>query len=198
VTTTRRDSVRATTRVVPAGPPKYVPPAFRDNKGTPRCSFQQDWWSQNFRRDPPPHRDPPSQAPRPSDSPNWRAHSPNRPPTSRSPSPSPQPPMTPPASPSHPPEAPPITLQHHPESRLGSELVSLIKATSDALRGIALVAEKLVRRVNAERRLAHRPRRTWSLREDAHGNTVCPQPPVFPSGRGVPVTGSLACSVAIA
>jgi hypothetical protein len=199
VTATRHDDFRATTRVVPAGPPKYVPPALRDIKGTPRCSFQQNPWSQTFRRDPPPHRDPQNQVPRPSDSPNWRAHSPNRPATSRSLSPPPQPPMTPPASPSHPLEMPHVAPQRHPESQLGSELVALIKATSDALRGIALVAEKLVRRVNAERRLAHRPRRiSWSLRGDAHGNTVRPQPPVFPSGRGVPVTGSLGDSEAIA
>ncbi|KIM73063.1 hypothetical protein PILCRDRAFT_15547 [Piloderma croceum F 1598] len=101
---------------------------------------------------------------------------------------------SPPASPtrSFRPEIPPATPQHHPESELGSELITLIKATSNALQGIVLVAEKLIRRVNAERRMAHKLQRTaWSSREDTRGNAVCLQPPAFPPGRGVPVTGSL-------
>ena len=52
---------------------------------------------------------------------------------------------------SHPPEMPHVAPQHHPESQLGSKLIALVKATSDALRGIALVAEKLVHWANAER-----------------------------------------------
>jgi hypothetical protein len=157
VTATQRDRFRATTHVAPTVPPQYIPPAHRHDTGSPHRSFQQNLWSQNFRRDPPPHKYTPTHSPKPSDSLNWHAPSPNRPATFRSLSPPLHPPSTPSASP-YPPEIPPAALQHHPESQLGSELISLIKATSDALRGIALVVEKLVRWVNAERQLAHKPR----------------------------------------
>ena len=93
---------------------------------------------------------------------------------------------TTPISPLPTPEIPQTTQQYHLESRLGSELISLIKATLEALRGIAQVAERLIQWANAECRLAHKLQwMTWSLREDAHGNTVCSQPPVFASGRGI-------------
>ena len=136
--------------------------------------------------------------PKHSDSPNWCAPSPNHSISFRNPSP-PQSPPVPPTSPLPTPEIPRTTQQYHSESRLGSELISLIKATSEALRGIAQVAERLIRRANAERRLAHKLQQTtWSLREDAHGNTVCSQPPVFPSGRGVSAAGLPEVSEAIA
>jgi hypothetical protein len=167
--------------------------------GTPRRSFQHNPWSQNFRRDPPPHKDSPIRSPRPSDSPNWRAPSPSRPASFRSPSPPPQSPPTLPTSPLHTPETVPVPQQHHTESRLTVELISIIKTTSEALQSIVRVAEKLIRQVNAERRLAHKPRRIhWSLREDALGNVCCSQPPMFPSGRGVPAAGSPAASDSIA
>ena len=198
VTETRRARFRATTRAVHPGPPLYVPPALRGDGETPHESRRRTPWSQDVRRDPPPHKDPLQSLPRHSDSPNWRTLSPNRPITFRSPPASPQPPTppanSPPASPtrSFHPEIPPATPQHHLESELGSELIALIKATSNALQGIALVAEKLIRRVNAERRLAHKSKgMTWSSREDTCGNAVCLQPPAFPPVRGAPVTGSL-------
>jgi len=154
----------------------YVPPALRSDGETSYESQQCVLWSQNVRRDLPPHRDPPQSPLRRSDNSNWRAPSPNCPITFWSPPASPQlpasPANSPPASPTHlfRPKIPPATPQHHLESKLGSELISLIKATSNALQGIALVAEKLIRRVNAERRLTHKSQRmTWS----SHVETQC-------------------------
>jgi hypothetical protein len=149
-------------------------------------------------RDPPPHRDPP-QSPRDVRTARTGAHlALTAPPHSGAHSPPPQSPPTPPISPLCP-NIPPMPPQHHTESQLTSELVSLIKTTSEALQSIIRIAERLIHQVNAERRLAHKPQRSsWSLREDAHGNTVCPQPPAFPSGRGVPVTGSLGGSEVLA
>ena len=84
-------------------------------------------------------------------------------------------------------------------SQLTFDLVSLIKTTSEALQNIVHIAAQLVHQANAERRLAHKSQQmAWSLREDTHGNTVRSQPPAFSSGRGVPVTGSLRGSEAIA
>ena len=77
-------------------------------------------------------------------------------------------------------------------SQLTSDLVSLIKTTSEALQNIVHIAAQLVCQANAERRLARKSQ--WmaqSSREDTRGYAVCPQPPASPSGRGVPVTGSL-------
>jgi hypothetical protein len=174
-----------------------VPPALRGDTRTYRGSQQSHSCHPEAWRDLPPHKEPPQSPPRCSDSPNWRTPSPNRPASFWSPSP-PQSPPAPPISPLCS-EIPPMPSKHHTESRVVSELVSIIKTTSDALQSIIWIAERLIRQVNAERRLAHKPRRSsWSLREDAHGNTVRPQPPAFPSGRGVPVTGSLGGSEVLA
>ena len=84
-------------------------------------------------------------------------------------------------------------------SQLTSDLVSLIKTTSEALQNIVRIAERLMHQANAERRLAHKSQRmAWSSCEDARGYAVCPQPPASPSGRGVPVTRSLGGSESIA
>jgi hypothetical protein len=90
------------------------------------------------------------------------------------------PPNSPPASPNplHPPEISPIPQQHHFESQLGSELISLIKATSEALRSIAQVAERLIRRVNTERRLAHKSQRTLGVRVRTRVETQCALSPL--------------------
>jgi hypothetical protein len=195
VTATRRDGFRATTRAVPDGSPRYVPPALRNEYRTPwRSQLQQTSTSKDW-RDPPPHRDLPENPPKHSDSPNWRAPSPNRPTSFRNPSPPLQSPPAPPISPSYPPEMLFTPPKRHIESRLTFELVSVIKTTSEALQSIIRVTEKLLRQVNASRRLAHRPqKRSWSLHEDMHGNVVHSPPPTFPSGRGVSVTGSLEVS----
>jgi hypothetical protein len=190
MTATRRDGFRATTRTVPDGSPRYVPPALRSEYRTPwRSQLQQTSTSKDW-RDPPPHKDLPESPLKRSDSPDWRAPSPNRPVSFKSPSPPPQSPA-PSASPLRPPETVRIPLQHHTQSHLTSELVGIIKTTSEALQGIVRIAEKLIRQVNASRRLAHRPHKLRrSLREDALGNVCCSSPPTFPSGRGVSVTGS--------
>ena len=195
VTATRREDFRATTRAARIGPPLYVPPALRNDGETPYRSQQRIPWPRDVRRDPPPHRDPQQSPPRRSDSPNWRAPSPDRPAAFRSYSPPPQPPPTPPICPN----IPSMPPQNHTRSQLTSDLVSLIKTTSEALQGIVRIAERLIHQVNAERRLAHKPQRSsWSSREDTRGNAVCLQPPAFPSGRGVPVTGSPECSEVLA
>ena len=195
---TRRARSHATTRAVHPRPPLYVPPALCGDGETPHESRQRTPWSQDVRRDPPPHKDPLQSPLRRLDSPNWRTPGPNRPATFRSPPAPPQSPAppanSPPASPTCPfhPKTPPTTQQHHFKSQLGTELIALIKTTSEALQSIAQVAEGLICWVNAERRLAHKLQRTtWSSHEDTRGNAVCLQPPVFPSGRVVPVTGSL-------
>jgi hypothetical protein len=175
-----------------------VPPALRYDKGTSqRSSLPNPGHSKGW-RDPPPHKDPSARSPKRSDSPNWRAPSPNRPTSFRNPSPPPQSPA-PSASPLHPSETVRIPLQHHTQSQFTSELIGIIKTTSEALQSIVRVAEKLIRQVNASRRLAHRPQKfRRSLREDALGNMCCSPPPMFPSGRGVSVTGSPGASEAIA
>jgi hypothetical protein len=78
VTTTRRERFRATTHAKRDGPPVYIPPALRSDGETPYESQRRIPWSQDIRRDPPPHRDPPQSPPRRLDNPNWRAPSPNR------------------------------------------------------------------------------------------------------------------------
>jgi hypothetical protein len=188
VTATRHDRFRATTHAAHTGQPRYVPPALRNNiKTSYRSQYTQSNRSNNW-RDSPPHKDPSARNLKRSDSPNWRAPSPNRPTTFRNPSPLPQSPPTPLISPPCP--TPLMPPKNHAESRLTLELVSLIKTTSEALQKVVCIAERLIRQVNAERRLAHKPWRTpWSLHEDVHGNAVCPQSPAFPSGRGVPVAG---------
>ena len=205
MTATDRDRVRATTHATHTGAPRYVPPALRSHQGTSHGSKSPQFDHSSGWRDPPPHKIPQNAPKKCSDSPNWRAPSPNRPITFRNPPAFPQPPASPanspPTSPTRSlhPETPPTAQQHRFESQLGSELIALIKTTSDALRSIAQVAEGLIRRVNAERRLAHKSQRmTWSSREDTRGNAVCLQPPAFPPVRGAPVTGSLQCSDSIA
>src|SRR6202167_1770700 len=100
----------------------------------------------------------------------------------------PSPPQSPTPSTSslHPPETVRIPPQHHTQSQLTSELIGIIKTASEALQSIVQVAEKLIRQVNASRRLAHRPQKFGrSPREDAPGNVGCSSPPTFPSGRRV-------------
>jgi hypothetical protein len=56
-----------------------------------------------------------------------------------------------------------------------------------------------VRQINAERCLAHKLQPgVLGAHKDVPGNMVCPQPPTFPSGRGVPVAGPLGGSDSIA
>jgi hypothetical protein len=193
MTTTRRAHFRTTTRAERHGSPRYVPPALRGDNGTSRRSSPSNPGSSEGWRDPPPHIDPPNPKPKRSDSPNWRAPSPNRPASFRNPSPPPQLP-TPSASPLRPPKTVRIPPQHHTQSQLTSELIGIIKTTSETLQGIVRIAEKLIRQVNASRRLAHRPRKyNWGLHEDVLGNA-----PTFPPGRGESVTGSPGASEAIA
>jgi hypothetical protein len=190
VTATRRARFRTTTRVERDGSPRYVPPALRDVKGTSRRSSLPNPGHSEGWRDPPPHKDPSVHSPTRSDSPNWRAPSPNRPISFKNPSPPPQSP-TPSTSPLQTPETVRVPPRHHTQSQLTSELIGIIKTTSEALQSIVRVAEKLIRQVNASRRLAHRPQKFGrSPREDAPGNVGCSSPPTFPSGRRVSVTGS--------
>ena len=198
VTATQRDGFRATTRAKRDGPPLYIPPALRGDGETTYESQRRVPWSQDVRRDPPPHKDLSTRGRKRSDSPNWRAPSPDRPASFRSHSPPPQPPPTPPICPPcpHIPFSPQKNLTG---SQLTSDLISLIKTTSEALQSIVRIAERLMHQANAGRRVAHKSQRmAWSSREDACGNVVCPQPPMFPSGRGVPVTGSLGASEVLA
>jgi hypothetical protein len=60
-----------------------------------------------------------------------------------------------PVCPLHTPETLPKPQQHHTESQVISELVSIVKTTSDALQNIVWIA---IRQVNAERQLAHKPK----------------------------------------
>jgi hypothetical protein len=199
VTATQRDGFRATTRVKRDGPPLYIPPALRGDGETTYESQRRVPWSQDVRRDPPPHKDLSTRGRKRSDSPNWRAPSPDRPASFRSHSPPPQSPPTPPICPPcpHIPSSP--QKKNLTGSQLTSDLISLIKTTSEALQSIVRIAERLMHQANAGRRVAHKSQRTaWSSREDACGNVACPQPPMFPSGRGVPVTGSLGGSEVLA
>ena len=182
VIATRRERFRATTRVERDGPPRYVAPALRGITGISRVSQLPLTRRSKGWRDPPPHKDPPARNPNRSDSPNWRAPSPNRPASFRSSSPHPKSPPIPPTSPLCP-DIPLMPPQNITGSQLTSDLVSLIKTTSEALQNIVHIAAQLM---------------AWSLCEDTHGNAVHSQPPAFPSGRGVPVTGSLGGSEAIA
>jgi hypothetical protein len=181
------DGFRATIHIECDGTPQYVPPALRGDTRTYRGSQQPHLHHSEAWRDLLPHRDPPQ-------SPNWRAPSPNHPTTFQSYSPPPQSPPTPPICP----DIPSMPPRIHTESRLTFELVSLIKTTLEALQNVVRIAKRLIRQVNVERRLAHKPwRTTWSSHEDVYGNTVCPQPLCFLLG-GVPVTGSLGGSEVLA
>ncbi|KIM88215.1 hypothetical protein PILCRDRAFT_3254 [Piloderma croceum F 1598] len=157
VTAMRCEDCHATTRAARIRPPLYVPPTLCNDGETPYRSQQCIPWPRDVCRDPPPHRDPQQSPPRRSDSPNWRAPNPNCPTSCRSLSPPPQSPPAPPISPlcSKIPLMPP---KHHTESQVVSELISIIKTTSDALQSIVWIAERLIRQVNAERRLAHKLR----------------------------------------
>ena len=147
---TQRDRFHAATHGKHAGLPKYRPPALRDNRETPRHSFHHNPWPQNFRRDPPPHKDPPICSPRPLDSPNWCAPSPNRHASFRSPSPPPQSPPTSPRS-SLCPDIPPRPQKCHNEPQFTSELISILKTASEALQNVIRIAEKLMWQVNVGR-----------------------------------------------
>jgi len=135
VTATRRARFRTTTRVERDGSPRYVPPALRDDKGTSRRSSLPNPGHSEGWRDPPPHKDPSVRSPTRSDSPNWRAPSPNRPISFKNPSPPPQSP-TPSTSPLQTPETVRVPPRHHTQSQLTSELIGIIKTTSEALQSI--------------------------------------------------------------
>lgn len=97
------------------------------------------------------------------------------------------------------PERPPTPRGNHTEPQIITELVSIVKTASEALRNAIWVAKGLVRQVNAERWMARKPKWSgWSTRGDTCGNTVHTQPLPFPSERGVPVTGSLGDSEVLA
>jgi hypothetical protein len=198
VTATRPARNREHIRSNEDGPRRYVPPALQSEDQTswrsqlPESRPSADW------RDPSPHVDPPNPKLKRSDSPNWRTPSPNRPASFKNPSPLPQPP-TPSASPLHPPEIIQIPLRHDTQSQLTTKLIGIVKTTSETLQSIVQLTEKLIRQVNASRRLAHRQqKRRRSLRVDMLGNVVCSPPPTFPSGRGESVTGSPGASDLIA
>ena len=71
-----------------------------------------------------------------------------------------------------------------------ADLDSLIKQASAALCSIIMVAEKLVRHVNAACHIAHKVQgHRFRVHEDVHGNVAGTQPPTFPSWRGPTVTG---------
>jgi hypothetical protein len=178
---------------------QYVPPALRGEDWTPRRSHLPQTRSAKDWRDPPPHKNLPQSPPRPSDSPDWRAPSPNRPASFRSPSPPPQSPPSSPVHSTHTPKMLPIPQPPQAEFQAIPKLFSIIKTASNTLQSILRLAEKLIRQVNAERQLAHKPQKIiWSSRVDALGNLGCSQPPKFPSWRGAPVTGSPEVSGSIA
>jgi hypothetical protein len=194
VTATQHAHFRTTMGAADTGPPCYVPPALRCHQGTPHKHLlpppnRSDKW-----RDPPPHKVPPTAIPKHSDSPNWCKASPGCSVSFQDPQPLPQTPSTPPDSP-----APcknsvctPRPSNNYLEFQPSRDLNLLIQHTADALQSIIQVAEKLVWQINAERHLAHKLQPgVLGAHEDAPGNVVCPQPPTFPSGRGVPVAGPL-------
>jgi hypothetical protein len=144
---------------------------------------------------------PPTAISKRSDSPNWRKASPGHPVSFWDPQPLPQTPSTPPDS--HAPRKnsvhTPRPSKYCPEFQPGWDLNLLIQHTADALQNIIRVAEKLVRQINAECRLAHKLQPgVLGVHEDVPGNVVCPQPPTFPSGRGVSVAGPLQDSDSVA
>src|SRR6202050_2603109 len=143
MTVTQRDGFCATKRVERDGTPRYVPPALRGDPRTYRGSQQPLSRHSEAWRDPPPHKKPQKSTKKYSDSLNWHAPSPNRPISFQSPSPPPQSP-TPSASPLHPPPTVQIPSQHHTQSNLTSELIGIIKTTSEALQSIVRIAEKLI------------------------------------------------------
>ena len=116
-------------------------------------------------RDRPPHLQRPRRSP--SDSPNWREARPDRPVSFKSPSP-------PPAVPSptlNPPVAPPKPLL---PTHSKSDLPALVYQVTITLQGIMAIAQKLVRRVNAARRIAHKTQRCRStVHEVVHRNAPC-------------------------
>ena len=124
------------------GPPQYIPPTLRSEYWTPwRSQLNQTSTSKDW-RDPPPHRDLSESPPKCSDSPNWCVPSPsclvsfkNPSPPSQSPPQSP----TPSVSPLHPSSAIQMPSQQHTQSQLTSELIRIIKTTSEALQSIATI-----------------------------------------------------------
>ena len=175
-------------------PLRYVPPALCGEYRTSwRSQLNQTSTSKDW-RDPPPHKDLPESPPKCLDSLDWCVPSPNCPVSFKNPSPPPSPlpqSPTPSASPLHPPPTVQIPPQHHTQSRLTSELIGIIKTTSETLQGIVQISEKLIQQVNTGRQLAHRPQKhRRSLCVDMLGNVVCSLPPTFPSPRGESVTRS--------
>ena len=153
----------------------------------------------NSWRDLPPHKNPQNHTQKCSDSPNWHEAHPGRPVSFRSPSPqlrkSPDSPSNLRKNFIHTPEPPATPSKYSSEFQPGRELNSLIQHTADALRSIVQVVEKLIWQVNAEHQLAQKPQRiAWNSHEDVRGNAVCPQPPAFPSERGVSAAGLPAAS----
>jgi hypothetical protein len=126
----------------PRSPPRHL--------RLPKVSIETDWrhlTSPGSWRERPPHLHPPRHTRTRSDSPDWRNAHPGRPISFKSP-------MPPPTA-SEPISEPPTTQKFISAPPITSDLNSLVKQASTALRNIITVAEKLVRRVNAERRIAH-------------------------------------------
>jgi hypothetical protein len=120
--------------------PRYVPPHLR-------TTSPGNW------RERPPHPHPSHHVRSRSDSPNWREAHPGRPTSFKSPPPSPSPSPPNPLPAPQPPSAP---SDPTPTTHDTSDLSSLIKEVTSALRTITSLAQKLIRRANAERRIAHK------------------------------------------
>jgi hypothetical protein len=105
--------------------------------------------SPGSRRDRPSHPHPSPSTQRRSDSPNWRSARPGRPISFKMPS-------SPPMDSSTIPLLPPTSLKPTLTTLTTPNLDSLIKQAATALKNIIIIAEKLVRRANAERRISHR------------------------------------------
>jgi hypothetical protein len=172
-------------RVKPRSAPRHslrLPKVSYETLHGPNETGQSHPKSPGSWRERPPHPHPPRHVSTRSDSPNWREAHPGRPISFKSPPSSPVDPN--PTS-----ESPPTDPQLIPALRTSPDLESLVKQTVLALRSIMVIAEKLVRRVNAERRIAHRTQGHFRVHEDVHGSVSRTQLPTFPSWRGPPVLG---------
>jgi hypothetical protein len=155
----------------PASPTQSPFPARNEHPTHPnrhRSTSPGSW------RERPPHPHPPFRIQNRSDSPDWREARPDRPISFKTPSSPPVDLSTTPV----PPLTPPKSI---PDSRGISDLDSLVAQATSALRSITSIAQKLIRRVNAERRIAHKIQgRGFRVHEDVHGNvsrTTAPHVP---------------------
>jgi hypothetical protein len=152
--------------------PSTLPPPLRSlSNETPRPERRPRTPSGSWRERPPhPHPSPSTQ--KRSDSPNWREARPGRPTSFKTPS---SPPMDSNTLPKTPPASPKAILA----TRTTPNLDSLIKQAATALKSIVIIAEKLVRRANAERRIAHRSSVVkLRMHEVVHGNALRDTPAV--------------------